>query len=588
MKEVGMVWPLVWLFMCGLGGDVLAAQEASEEVTPSPAKTKDSFTIDKVIHPVVARLPAPDFVDEIVSIPMAISSRSNLASRHVLQGMAYIQAAWDFEAYRHFCEAVKADPDCLMAYWGIGLSLAAPNNEFTAQRQVAVLRMIELMDAEVEVGGKILPVASEMERRYALALAELYSLRGSSKQAFKRLSADFPNNLQAKCLSIYLQRDGFDAFGPRAGQEAAMEAMESVVKDNPDNVGVLTFWAMLHAEAPEASTKLREEILPVVRKIARKAPAFPPYQHLLGHFEWRCGNHFLAEAALSRAAKLYADHMKRHKLSLHDCNGWIRTQLYLATAMHSRGRFEPAMAIARNLSKFGIDPSRLGSAGANLVVWEARTLPARLYLARGQEGDFDRAIASLPGKEDPQLMAIKDRTLSIFYLECLMQYLECRRALEAGDLRAAQEDSMTMNTILERMEGFGDQANKSSSISEYARALTALQVYAAEARGLIAVERSGSEAGSPVARSWFKTAVEKQQRPSLLMPPVVVLPMEVRLADFYGQAEKHNESAEAYQASLRRRPNDLAALMGYRDALRKIGREDHAIQVDRIISAVKR
>ena len=169
-----------------------------------------------------------------------------------------------------------------------------------------------------------------------------------------------------------------------------------------------------------------------------------------------------------------------------------------------------------------------------------------------------------------------------------MQYLECRRALEAGDLRAAQEDSMTMNTILERMEGFGDQANKSSSISEYARALTALQVYAAEARGLIAVERSGSEAGSPVARSWFKTAVEKQQRPSLLMPPVVVLPMEVRLADFYGQAEKHNESAEAYQASLRRRPNDLAALMGYRDALRKIGREDHAIQVDRIISAVKR
>ena len=64
--------------------------------------------------------------------------------------------------------------------------------------------------------------------------------------------------------------------------------------------------------------------------------------------------------------------------------------------------------------------------------------------------------------------------------------------------------------------------------------------------------------------------------------------MEVRLADFYGQAEKHNESAEAYQASLRRRPNDLAALMGYRDALRKIGREDHAIQVDRIISAVKR
>jgi len=587
MRLKWMVLPLVWVWFHGSGAGILRAQEAPAPVSRNVEEKAQAFTIDKVIHPVVAKLPPPEFEDGIVSIPMAVSSRSSLASRHVLQGLAYIQAAWDFEAYRHFCEAVKADPDCLMAYWGIGLALAAPNNEFTAQRQVAVLRMIELMDAEVEVGGKLLPVASQMEQRYALALAELFALRGNPQDGFGKLSADFPNNLQAKCLSIYLQRDGFDEFGPRAGQETAMKAMESVVKDNPDNVGVLTFWVMLHAEAPEATTKLREEILPVVRKIARKAPGFPPYQHLLGHFEWRCGNHFLAEAALSRAAKLYADHMKRHKLSLHDCNGWIRTQLYLATAMQSRGRFEPAMAIARNLARFEIDPERLGSSGANLVVWEARTLPARLYISRGQEGDFDRAIASLPGPKDPQLMKIKDRTLSIFYLECLIQYLECRRALEAGDVEAARKDSMTMNKILARMEEYGDQANKSSSISEYVRALTGLQVYAAEARGLIAQAQGSSGAGTSVARSWFKTAAEKQQRPSLLMPPVVVSPMERRLAAFYGKAGNYEKAAESYQAALRRRPNDLASLIGYRNALSQTGREEHALQVDKIITAVK-
>ncbi|HCQ32548.1 MAG TPA: hypothetical protein DIV54_03540, partial [Verrucomicrobiales bacterium] len=137
---------------------------------PVEARTVFPFSVGQVVHPVVAKLPTPDFVDEIVSIPMAISSGSPLASRHVLQGLAHIQAAWDFEAYRHFCEALKLDPDCLMAYWGIGLALAAPNNEFTQQRQVAVMRMIELIDATREVQGKQVPIATKMEQQYALAL----------------------------------------------------------------------------------------------------------------------------------------------------------------------------------------------------------------------------------------------------------------------------------------------------------------------------------------------------------------------------------------------------------------------------------
>ena len=164
-----------------------------------------------------------------------------------------------------------------------------------------------------------------------------------------------------------------------------------------------------------------------MRKVARKAPNFPPYQHLLGHFEWRCGNHFLAEVALSRASELYAGHMRKHMLSLHECDGWIRSQLYLATVMYSRGGFDEAMAIAGNLSDLKVDAARLGSTGANLLVWEAATLSARLYLVRGQQGDIEKAIASLPEKDDPFLKKVKDRTLSVFYLECLMRYLECRK-----------------------------------------------------------------------------------------------------------------------------------------------------------------
>ncbi|MFP6895138.1 MAG: hypothetical protein VCA38_00935 [Roseibacillus sp.] len=574
---------VIAVLVAGMGAGNLQAQAKKKD---EAAKERKPFTIDQVIHPVVAALPAPEFYDPIVSIPMAISSRNNLAQRHVLQGMAYIQAAWDFEAYRHFCAAVQADPDCLMAYWGIGLALAAPNNQFAHERMVAVERMLNLMDATVMAGGREIPLATPMEQKYALALATLFSLRaGEAVKAFRDLSESFPNNLQAKCLAIYLQRDGYDEFGAaNFGQELAVEQMEKVVEKNKNNVGVLSFWAMLHAEAPEATTKLREQILPVVRKMARKAPNFPPYQQLLGHFEWRCGNHHLAEVALSRATTLYAAHMKKHKLSFHECDGWIRCQLYLATAMHSRGKFNEAMKIALQLAKVEVDDKRLSSSGANLVIWEARTLPARLYLARGWKGDFEQAISTLPGKNDPQLF--KDRTLSIFYLEALRQYLECRRSLQDGDRDTAHKFRVALSETVQRMMGLQNNATRSSSISEYVRAVTALEVYTAEARGLVAL--AGDRTERMIARDWFKTAAEKQQRPSLLMPPVVVSPMEARLADFFSQTGVLPRAAETYQAALRRRPNDLAVLQGYRQALLQLGRKQAADDIAKTIAAVRK
>ena len=88
---------VIAVLVAGMGAGNLQAQAKKKD---EAAKERKPFTIDQVIHPVVAALPAPEFYDPLVSIPMATSSRNNLAQRHVLQGMAYIQAAWDFEAYQ--------------------------------------------------------------------------------------------------------------------------------------------------------------------------------------------------------------------------------------------------------------------------------------------------------------------------------------------------------------------------------------------------------------------------------------------------------------------------------------------------------
>jgi len=150
-------WKSWWgaLLLGGAGCCGLSAAEGDEaDAGSGPGEPrKESFVIEDVIHPVIAALPTPEFHEGIVSTPSAVTARNEAAQRHVQQGIALIQAAWDFEAYRHFCEAVRADPECLMAYWGIGLALAAPNNEFMMQRMRAVERMLDLMEAEAGRSG---------------------------------------------------------------------------------------------------------------------------------------------------------------------------------------------------------------------------------------------------------------------------------------------------------------------------------------------------------------------------------------------------------------------------------------------------
>lgn len=561
-----------------VGGLPLRGQDSPPAKRTGPPAAAEPFKVEHVIHPLVAELPPPDFYGKLVTDQMAISSKSELAQKHVLQGMALIHASWDFEAYRHFCEAVKLDGDCVMAYWGIGLALAAPNNEFTLERMVAVDRMLDLVDA---LGDKL----PKMEQEYALGLALLFSGKaGEASKAFQTLAENYPRNLQAGLLATFLQRDGYTEFGdPLYGQERAIEKMQQYLANHPDNLSVLAFWAMLHAEAPDANGHLRERVLPHVRKIVRLYPEFPPYQHLLGHFEWRCGNHRLAQKAFERAATLYASYMKKHGLDYHSCGGWVRSRLYLATALYSAGKFDEAMEVADTLRILTIKEDRLGSEGANLLLWEGSTLSARLYLARGEPGDMARAIATLPGKDDKQLF--KDKTLSIFYLEGLRQYLGGRQIIAEGNLEDAGHYLDALDSTNRRFRSLQSNARRSSAVSEYVRAVAALAVHVAEYRGLLAL--AGEKSGRRSAFNWFESAAGRQLRPSMMMPPSVVYPVEIRVAEFHMATGEYLKAAAAFQAALERRPNDLQSLLGYQAALLKMERRLDAATIQKQIDIVR-
>lgn len=573
--------PAVLLIVFGLmiqPGLSAPEDEAKPEGSVEEAPPQKRFKVGDVIHPVVARMPLPAFNDRIVALRMPISTKSEESEKHVLQGMALIHAGWDFEAYRHFCAAAQIDPDCVMAYWGITLSLAAPSHEFISQRSAAIDRMLALVGA---LGDK-LPM---IEQEYVIAVAQLFSDEpGASAKTLDGILEKYPRNLQAGLLATFLQRDGYTEFGDALyGQEQAIAKMKKYLDAHPDNLSVLSFWAMLHAEAPDAEGDLRVNVLPNVRKMVRLVPDFAPYQHLLGHFEWRVGNHRLAQEAFERSSELYAAYMEKNKVDFHDCDGWVRSRLYLAAAIYSRGEIKKAITVAKELSGLQVDEKRLRSTGANLVVWEGRTLPTRLYMARGAGGDFAQAKASLPGRDSKQLF--KDRTLSIYYLEGLRQYAEGRKLLLEGNVDDARLVREAMGVTGKTLMGLRGNALRRSSMSEYFRAVKTLEVYALELRGLLALHGDRAQRGS--AYNWFRSAVDKQIRPSMLLPPAIVYPMELRVADFYLRSGRPKEAAETYQEALARRPKDLSCLLGYHSALIQLKLNDDAALIQKEIDLVR-
>ncbi|MGE9269046.1 MAG: hypothetical protein ACQKBY_13215, partial [Verrucomicrobiales bacterium] len=242
-----------------------------------------AFELNSVIAPVLRDLPEPELRAGLPGPPMAVSSASEKAQAHVRAGVAMLHSAWDFEAYRHFAAAAQEDPECLLAYWGIVMSLSGSANEFRAELPAALDRMLDLLEAEK---------GTKLEQGYAYAVAKLKAEGPlAAAKVYEVLAEDFPNERLARLWAAFLKRDGYDEVGkPRLNQEKAVAEIRDLLLKHPEDHPLTAFWLLNQAEMPFSYEALSTEGLPLARRLARLHPDFPPYLHLAGHYEWRCGN----------------------------------------------------------------------------------------------------------------------------------------------------------------------------------------------------------------------------------------------------------------------------------------------------------
>jgi len=533
----------LWLFSFLLLSTSLSwSQDDAKEPTPAAS----AFNVQSVISPIVADLQPPQIWAGLTKLHLPISSTSDESRTHVRQGFALLHASWDFEAYRHFCEAIQHDDACLMAYVGIALSIASPQHEFLVQRAAAIQRMLDLAEYKVDDEFHF----PEPERGYAFSTGVLLTNGISSGlRAFEALSDRYPNDIQAKALYAFLSRGGYDELGlPSPKQTDSIRTTKRLLTDYPDHTSVLHFWLMLHAEAPALRNNI-SEFLPETEQLIKQAPTLPTAHMLRGHYLFRSGQMEEAKQSFQKAIELYASWQQTQNIPLSDCDGLIKARLYLTVILYTMGDFDTALKQAQLLALLPIDANRPQSAVSRLLLWEAKTLPVKLYLSRGREGDFIKAQDAMPTKSD--VLKWLPHSPAPLYYQGLHLYLGVRRALLSGNVASAAHLQKKLSKALQEYQQGREQAAKSAEYSEYLRGYKSLFIHNLELSGLIA----GNSAGGA---NWFESAAERQSPASSLMPPSELYPMELRLAEYYQSRQKPTQAEEALDTAEKRRPGHFS------------------------------
>lgn len=527
--------------------------------------------VERVVSERLKELPEPMSPGLSVGIRMAVTATEPKAQRHVLDGLANLHGGWDFEAYRHFCAALALDPDCLMAHWGVVVALIDPEPDLVDERDAALARMVALVEREA---------GTELERSYALGIALFFDKgAAAAATAFGKMAEKFPNDPQLQLMAAAFGRSGYGEDGrPNPDQEKAEARIEELLTRDPDHPLYLHAFLTIRAEAPDLRGDLAR-----ARRLSELAPGFAPALHLLGHYELRTGHLPQAIAAFAQAGQAYGEWMKSSGLGHADCPGWVKAECYRAAALASKGDYPNALAVAKAVAAIKLAPERAASEGGQLLLWEGRTLEARILMRRSLPGDAARALAALP---DPKAQRVYEkRTRALWFYQGLAIVLEARKALEAGKRDEARKIADAMTLHGEQMLKTQGEAKAGGERSAWNRGFIALEIAACELRGAMAM--SGPKAGLGSAFNWYRAALDRQTPPSMLMPPIALLPMQARLAEYHMAKGEPQAAIDVLTLVQERQTNDIEVLTRLRKALLQAGRADQAKEVAGEIERLK-
>jgi hypothetical protein len=228
------------------------------------------------------------------------------------RGVALLHSFWYEEAEKEFQQIAADDPHCVMAHWGVAISLW---HQLWNQPDAKVIEhgLDEVHQAKTTDGP-----TTPREKAYIAAIAAFYSDSKKLKHearakaysdAMKKVYETYPDDHEAAAfyaLSLLASEPHDDATFANRKQAAAI--LEKLFAIEPDHPGVAHY--LIHSyDKPQ----LAQLGLPAARRYAQIAPASPHALHMPSHIFARVGlwqddiNSNLASIAATR--KTAAMHM---------------------------------------------------------------------------------------------------------------------------------------------------------------------------------------------------------------------------------------------------------------------------------------
>jgi hypothetical protein len=337
------------------------------------------------------------------------TSCNEVAQRRFDRGMRYQHSFWYLNAKEVFEEALKADPTCAIAQWGIAMTLLDnPHNAIPQSNRAPGLAAIQKAK---EMGAK-----TERERDYIDALMLMYvdhdklshvqRIR-AFRDAQEKIAAKYPDDDEAQIAYAITLNTSADLNDKTYAQQTKGAAiLEPISQRLPRHPGVTHYLIHLY-DYPETAAKG----LDAANRYAKVAPAAPHAQHMPSHIYTRVG--YWKQSIDSNIASVNAAKAEK------SVGNYLHAQDYMVYAHLQLGQDKQARAVMDEMMKESDFKATVLAAHYALAA-----SPARYAVERG---DWDGA-SQLPVRQStPNVMAIS-------------HFARALGAARSGKLEAAKAD----------------------------------------------------------------------------------------------------------------------------------------------------
>ena len=355
-------------------------------------------------------LPVPEHIAGAGNVHFRITSSKQEAQVWFDQGLNLIHDFWDYESAKAFEQSIRVDPDCAICYWGLYQAEAFTYHVNKAYAKAAIDKAVALQEH-----------ASPLEKLFIQATQQHEAAINATKSASD--DPDFskeielwrqavkldPKDVQARIYLAEAVRDGYDEGQPKKGQKEALEILQSLLKESPDNSAVNHYW--IHAV--EASDH-PEQALRSAQILGSLAPASGHMVHMPGHIFFRTGDYRSADTAFTASIAADEHYMRSQHVDADNDWNYVHNLMYAIANEMEEGRLRDAVTLSAKLS------AARGQTEESLYPWSPRDSIERLspeLPVALRTGDWSRAAKLLADSKSAERwpnLAFLARTLTSF------------------------------------------------------------------------------------------------------------------------------------------------------------------------------